>query len=141
VIASSLRSCCRVSPLDAARTIAPGDEHPGLSAQDGEALLMELIQSVPRDSADRPLGYLHRVPAGDAAAVRQALTDQAGYAARLDDRRLTNALLHVSLCLVVKVGTADMDTPRLSARIANLWRAVRRSMRTLIERLKAYGQF
>jgi hypothetical protein len=127
------------SPLEAARAIAPGDEHPGLSAQDGEALLMELIQSIPRERASRPLSYLHSVLAGDASVVRQALADQHGYAARLDNRRLTNALLHVSLCLVVKVGAADTDKPPLTLRIADLSRAVRRSMRTLIERLKAYG--
>jgi len=127
------------SPREAARAIAPGDAHPGLSAQDGEALLMELIQSIPRDHADRPLSYLHGVIAGDAAAVRQTLADQDGYAAQLDNRRLTNALLHVSLCLVVKVGAADTDTSRLTSRAADLSRAVRRSLRTLIERLKAYG--
>jgi hypothetical protein len=127
------------SPREAAHVIAPGDEHPGLSAQDGEALLMELIHSIPRERADRPLSYLHSVLAGDAAAVRAALADQSGYAAQLDHRRLTNALLHVSLCLVVKVGAADTDTPRLTARIATLWPAARRSMHAFIERLKAYG--
>ncbi|SEF11618.1 hypothetical protein SAMN02787142_7734 [Burkholderia sp. WP9] len=47
-------------------------------------------------------------------------------------------LLHVSLRFVVKVGATDADTPRLTSRIADLSRAVCRSMRTLIERLKAY---
>jgi hypothetical protein len=91
--------------------------------------------SHPRDRAERPLSYL----AGDAAAVRQALDDPASDAARLDDRRLTNTLLHVSICLLVKVGTADTETPRLRARITGLCRTVRRSMHMLIERLKAYG--
>jgi len=127
------------SPLVAARAIAPGDEHPGLSARDGEVLLMELIQSIPRERADRPLSYLHAVLAGDASAVRQALADPYGYATQLDNRRLTNALLHVSLCLVAKAGAADTDRPPLTARVADLSRAARRSMRTFIERLKAYG--
>ena len=123
------------SGYDAARVIAPATDHPGLSATDGEVLLAELIMSIPPEHVDRPLSYLHGVLAGDASTVRGALRDHGGASVLLDDRRLTNALLHVSLCLVLKIGEAEADPPRLSGRLAGIMHAVRAA----IGRLKAYG--